>query len=394
MTAVIQLPGGGELDVATARREQYEFPGALPTVQPASLAADLWRRDFSINTMAVSLNGESFGQLHDPCGGYADLNQGLVRVLHDASFRDDPTRIIRAVGFEVKLGFRLEQHTASLLKQAVTEGVLGWISPERCREVLLPLLGPVLSEEIAARPPLPEGESPTRLRCRSSYIAQARQSRYGDGAGPGVRRPSNIAVPIIIRLSELGVLGALGLVEEVTDELQSALRQVPDALMALVADEQGTATALIYLVLLVHWAGAETSRVAAQIQLTSEEQKTMDKALRFIGQPPAVLSNPEIKPSQLYFALEGIDLVSAATGWTVAQNQLTRSRIEEFWHHVRTIRPDIDGDDLIAAGAQPGPRFAAALKEALRVKLDAPQATAGQQLAAALDYLAKSAEKS
>ena len=368
LTAVMQLPGGGELDVATARREKYEFPGALPVVEPASLDEDLGRRDFSINALAVALDEQDFGQLCDPCGGYADLQESLVRVLHDGSFRDDPTRIVRAVGFEVKLGFRLELHTESLLKEAVTQGALTQISPERCREVLLPLLATVINADIATATPLPQGE------------------------GSGVRQPHNTAVAIIVRLGELGVLAALGLGEVVSIAQQSVLQQAPAALTVLAADERGITSALVYLSLLAYWAGTDASRVAARIHLTGDEQKAMDNAIRYLRQPPAVLSGPQISPSELYFALEGLSIVSAAALWTVQQNPPARSRIEEFWHHLRTVTPDIDGDDLIAAGAQPGPQFATALREALRVKLDEPEATARQQLAAALAHLARAAE--
>jgi len=108
---------GHEVDIAGARTETYERPGALPTVTPAaSVGEDLARRDFTINAMAIPLQGEP--RLIDPHGGRGDLEQGLLRVLHDRSFADDPTRAIRAARYVSRFGFRLEPKTEELLRQA------------------------------------------------------------------------------------------------------------------------------------------------------------------------------------------------------------------------------------------------------------------------------------
>ena len=116
----------GELKVefATARREKYERSGAYPEVQPASLKEDLFRRDFTINAMAVALNPDSFGQLIDYVGGLEDLKNGIIRVLHSLSFVEDPIRILRALRFAGRFGFKLSKGTKTLLRQAVSLGVL------------------------------------------------------------------------------------------------------------------------------------------------------------------------------------------------------------------------------------------------------------------------------
>jgi len=114
-TAVIEIDGL-VIDVATARTESYPAPGALPEVEPASIEDDLARRDFTINAMAVPLSGEP--ALIDPHGGLADLEQGLLRVLHDRSFVDDPTRALRAARYAARLGLRLESGTEQLLRAA------------------------------------------------------------------------------------------------------------------------------------------------------------------------------------------------------------------------------------------------------------------------------------
>lgn len=133
-----------DIDIATARREKYRKPGALPTVEPGHLKDDLLRRDFSINAIAMDL---ATGSLHDPANGERDLGERLIRVLHDRSFADDPTRIYRAIRLAERLGFTLEQRTAELLASAVDSGALQTVTRERVwRELFL-----AMEEEDAPR---------------------------------------------------------------------------------------------------------------------------------------------------------------------------------------------------------------------------------------------------
>ena len=108
------------LDFARARSESYACPGALPTVTPSSIDRDLWRRDFSLNTLALQLSpAQAAGKLLDVCGGLSDLRHKLIRVLHDESFVDDPTRILRAMRFARRYGFAIEPKTAELMRDAI-----------------------------------------------------------------------------------------------------------------------------------------------------------------------------------------------------------------------------------------------------------------------------------
>ncbi len=118
-TAVIVFPDGFKIDVATARLEYYEYPAALPTVKVSSLKLDLYRRDFTINTLAISINRDNFGQLIDFFGGQKDLKEKVIRVLHNLSFVEDPTRILRAIRFEQRFGFKIGKQTESLIRAAV-----------------------------------------------------------------------------------------------------------------------------------------------------------------------------------------------------------------------------------------------------------------------------------
>jgi tRNA nucleotidyltransferase (CCA-adding enzyme) len=133
-TAKVRLDGH-EIDIATARTETYAQPGALPEVEPANLPEDLARRDFTINAMAIPLTAAPV--LIDPHGGYADLSEGLLRVLHPMSFVDDPTRALRAARYAARFGFELEPKTAGLLAAAD----LGTVSASRREAELLRLAG-------------------------------------------------------------------------------------------------------------------------------------------------------------------------------------------------------------------------------------------------------------
>ena len=139
-TAVVLYADGRRVDVVTARTEFYDAPAALPTVEHASIRQDLHRRDFTINAMAASLKGADFGRLVDPFGGRRDLLAGRIRVLHNLSFIDDPTRIFRAVRYENRYGFRMDEHTLRLARACIEMGLVGDLSSTRLLDELEALL--------------------------------------------------------------------------------------------------------------------------------------------------------------------------------------------------------------------------------------------------------------
>lgn len=124
------------IDVATCRRDTYATPAAYPRVVPGTLEDDLFRRDFTINAMAVTVAPARFGRLIDPFGGARDLRANILRVLHDRSFFDDPSRILRGVRFAHRFGFHWERRTQRLLRDAVAAGALGWLNAGRLRKEL------------------------------------------------------------------------------------------------------------------------------------------------------------------------------------------------------------------------------------------------------------------
>lgn len=134
------MKGGLRIDIATARMEYYESPARLPDVEMSTIKKDLYRRDFTINAMAIKLNPGDFGLLVDFFGGYRDLKEGIIRVLHTLSFVDDPTRILRAIRFEQRFDFHIEETTERLLRQAVEEGYLEKTTGARIRQEIEKIL--------------------------------------------------------------------------------------------------------------------------------------------------------------------------------------------------------------------------------------------------------------
>jgi tRNA nucleotidyltransferase (CCA-adding enzyme) len=139
-TAVIIFPDGFKIDVASTRLEYYASPGALPTVERSSLKMDLYRRDFTINTLAIRLDSAAFGQLMDFFGAQKDLQDQVIRVLHNLSFVEDPTRVFRAIRFEQRLDFRIAKHTENLIKNAVKMNFLDKLGGKRLLAELIHIL--------------------------------------------------------------------------------------------------------------------------------------------------------------------------------------------------------------------------------------------------------------
>jgi len=139
-TAVIVFPDGFKIDVASTRLEYYSSPGALPTVERSSLKMDLYRRDFTINTLAIQLNSKEFGHLIDYYGGQKDLQERSIRVLHNLSFVEDPTRVFRAIRFEQRLDFHIAKHTENLIKNAVKMDFLDKLGGKRLLTELVHIL--------------------------------------------------------------------------------------------------------------------------------------------------------------------------------------------------------------------------------------------------------------
>jgi tRNA nucleotidyltransferase (CCA-adding enzyme) len=326
-TAAIES-GEFHFDVATARRETYPHPGALPVVEPASLDEDLRRRDFSVNALALRLDS-GLDTLYDPLGGRADLGVRAIRGLDEATFRDDPTRVIRAARYAARLGGGLEAQTEGWLLAAVNGDALATITGTRQWQELRRLLW--------------EGCAPAALALLQDWQA----------------------------------LPALGLCpprEGALRELYGAL--VPSSL-ALVPSER----ALAVLGLLAEDAGA----AAEHFGLTAEERRVVVAAGKLAAAPPPCVFAAAPKSSTLYETLGRFPQPALLALWV--RYPASRPALLRYGA-VAELRPDVDGRDLQSLGFAPSAGFTPALQAALRAKLD-DHANEEEQLAAAREALTR-----
>ena len=309
-TATVRAEGL-TVDLAQTRTESYPTPGSLPVVAPAQLADDLRRRDFTVNAMAVALTGDELGHLHDPCGGRRDLDRRVVRILHDASFLDDPTRLLRAVRYETRLGFRMDPDTERLAREAIRIGAIRTVSGQRIRDELLDLLA--------------ELEVATALE----------------------------------RLAELGLDKALDPALEVDVTLAASA--------ALGAGEVGADRVLAVLAALVLADPEALMPWLERLGLTREQRERVARAARDATALTEGLRAVELSPSGTHALLR--DEPPEALALALALG-VSPEPVLDWSSRLRFVRLDITGDDLIAAGVEPGPALGRALAETLRAKLD------------------------
>jgi tRNA nucleotidyltransferase (CCA-adding enzyme) len=324
-TATVKV-NGFSYDIARARTETYGRPGALPDVSPAGIDEDLRRRDFTVNTLAVGLGGAEAGRLIAVAGALDDLDARLLRVLHDASFTDDPTRLLRLARYASRLGFAVEPHTAELAAAALEAGALATVS------------GPRVGTELRLLAREPDPVAALRaLRELGADRAIDRRFGLAEADEPTLRaalellgddgRPDRLALAVAAR-----GLGA--------DELEALL----DRLGFEAADREA-----------IVGAATGADRLAQGLQASERPSEIADAAGR--AGPEAV-------------ALAGA-LGAAAPA-------------REWLERLRHVELGIDGLDLLQAGVPEGPAVGRGLAAARAAKLDGIADSPEEQLAAAL----------
>jgi tRNA nucleotidyltransferase (CCA-adding enzyme) len=318
---------GFSYDIGAARRETYAEPGALPAVSPAGLQEDLQRRDFTVNAIAVALDGPRPGELIAYPGGLDDLEQRTLRILHDQSFLDDPTRLLRLARYQARLGFSIDPHTRELAGQAVGGGALDAVSGARIGNELRLLARE--QDPVAALLALRELELDRAIHPRFG-LTDAELARRGLALLPLDGRRDRLvlaAAALTIPAGELrGLLDRLDFEAADRDAILAAVRVAPDLSRALTA-----------------------ARRASEIA-------------EAVGQ-----AGPE-----------AVALAGALGAEDPAQEWLERLRL---------IRLEIDGRDLIAAGVPEGPALGRGLKAALAAKLDGRARGREDELRVALESL-------
>ena len=302
---------GLTIDLAMARSESYERPGALPAVQPGVIEDDLRRRDFSINAMAVFLTPSSFGQLLDPHGGKEDVDRKMVRILHESSFIDDATRMLRAVRYEQRLGFRLENGTERSLRENIP--MLDTISGSRLRRELELILNETYPERMLQRT-----------------------------QGLGILRQFAPCITID---------------EWLIDKFVEARRRTLSG-------------PLVYMLLLIYrLEEGDIERLIERLDVTGQWAKAMRQIPRLKNALP-YLGGEDIAPSAIYRLLQPYFTESIVAGALACESETDCSNIEMYLNQLRYVNPALDGTDLQRLGVAPGPSVGRMLDTLRDAKLD------------------------
>ena len=337
-TAVVQYGDDERVDVVTTRTEFYDSPGALPTVERAGLREDLFRRDFTINAMAASLKPADFGWLTDPFGGRADLEAGVLRVLHALSFIDDPTRIFRGIRYEARYGLRLEEHSARLARGCIEMGLVGDLSSARLRDELHSLL-----------------------------------------EDPGA--PGGIA-----RLGELGADRAIHPHLRADEEAAALFERARE-----LQDELGAEVPAWRIGLAVLGRDLTSEEAFGWLERLKVRRRDVDRIVGAITVSPRILERLRAE------RLEPAEVVALADAFApdaplLALANEDRPELRDYFTRLRDVRLEIGGADLAELGLAESPRVGEVLAEVRRRKLNGELDGRESELQAARELLAAPAE--
>ena len=312
-TAVVIFPDGFKIDVATARTEYYDAPGALPVVEYSSIKMDLYRRDFTINTLAVNLNPGEFGTLLDFFGAHRDLKERRISVLHNLSFVEDPTRVFRAIRFEQRFGFRISKLTINLIQNAVKNNFFDRLSGVR----LFHELELILHEE---------NPIPAIARLAELDLLKAIHPRlwFDEGTRNMLERVQAVLswmdLSYLKETCDRWLVYFLGLVEPLTSqelkELMDRFKPPPRLTAAILEGKDAADQALLKLFRL-----GEADR------------------------------------SQIYRLLAPIGTEFLLYMMAKSRQDPSKRLISLYFTHLKHLKPELTGRDLIALGYQPGPQI-------------------------------------
>lgn len=336
LTAKIITKEGFKIDIASTRKEKYEQSASLPVVKEAGIQEDLFRRDFSINALAVKIDSKGFGEIIDYYEGRKDLKNKKIRILHNLSFYDDPTRIFRAIRFEQRYGFKLENHTKELIKEALKLRLLDRLTPVRIQnEIVL-----ILKEK--------------------EPIKQ------------------------IKRMSELGVLTALFPKMKINKDIERQFNEIGKH-----EKKDGEKWISYFLALIDNFSKAERESICKKLNFDgyvtkavfqAEGKKRIFKLLKQNRLPLSGISKTlkEILPETLLFL------------YANSRDKLTRNRISDSLSGLSQKQSLIDGNDLKKLGLKQGPVFKKILGKIGDLVIDGKITTKKEALKYAKDCIKKS----
>jgi tRNA nucleotidyltransferase (CCA-adding enzyme) len=321
-TASYQV-GAYRVDLSTCRSESYDRPGALPRVRPGDICDDLLRRDFSINAMAICLNPADFGLLTDLYGGMADLKDSAIRVMHDSSFEDDATRIMRAVRYEQRLSFKLERKTALLLKRDID--MLDTISSDRLkREVML-------------------------------WLAEPQ---------PG---------SIIRRAGQLGILQKLQPSLKWTRPMQTAFRRALNV-------SKGTANTHLYFCLMAYLMDEDAMyELLQRLNLLGSKYDLLSHQSMTVKNRLPQLDSLSIKNSQIFSLLKDVEPPAVEVNQLYAKTPAVRRNLRLYLGKLAHVKTSVTGSSLTGWGIKQGPLVGDILNKLLEAKLDGKVKTRAEE---------------
>ncbi len=336
-TAVVVLPGGIKLDIATARLEYYETPAALPTVELSSIKKDLYRRDFTINTLAVRLNRDRYGELIDFFGGLRDIKDRNIRILHNLSFVEDPTRVFRAIRFEQRFDFMIGKHTQNLIRSAVNLKLFNKLSGERIYDELVLMFSELDPLKVLRR--MEELDVLKFLHPNLRFGADLEQLFVGIGETLTWYRLLYLEVPV-----ERWFVYFLGLLDRLKDEAaQETLERL-----------------------------SVPPRVRKRVM--ASRQHCRDVLFEFYR-------DTRLPASRVYDLLHPLDIEQSLVMMAKARKEPAKRYISLYLTRLRLVRVTLTGDDLKKMGLPPGPRYKKILASLLDAKLDEKVSTAEDEAA-------------
>ncbi|MBU0485991.1 MAG: CBS domain-containing protein [Proteobacteria bacterium] len=349
-TALVLLPNGGKVDVATARLEYYEYPAAMPTVELSSIKLDLYRRDFTINAMAIHLNPDTFGTLVDFFNCQNDLKDQKIRILHNLSFVEDPTRVFRAIRFEQRMGFKIGKHTERLIKSAVKMDLFDSFphAIEHKAE----------TENLLDDRTKNSGKSfGYRFYCEIKLILSEEDP-----------------LKAIDRMAQFKILKFLHPQLKFDPRLQQILedtKQAVDWHRLLYLDEPCHQWMVYLLALTARININEFDTFCQHFEVPSRFRQLMLKTKQQVISTSNILKkNPALQPSQLFNLLQDLTIEGLLFLMGMTKEESGKKSVSLYITRLRHIKTHVHGADLKKMGYQTGPLYRTILERLLKARLD------------------------
>lgn len=342
-TAVVVPRSGMKFDVATARTEYYEYPAALPTVELGSIKKDLYRRDFTINALAIRINEKGFGDLIDFFGGQRDMKEKTIRVLHNLSLVEDPTRAFRAIRFSVRMGFTVSRHTQDLIRNAVEMQLFDKLAGGRIYTELVLL-----------------------FRETDPFESVKALDNYG---------LLQFVHPKIKLNNEL-------------KRLMSGISETLTWFRLLFLEVEADTWTTCFMGLFDQAPDDEMEHIGKRLAIPERYMKKLRPAK---AEAAKVLTefyrHPSLKPYQVYLLLKPLPVEVLLFMMAKAKKEHAKRNVSLFLTHYRDAATQLTGEDLKALGLEPGPGYKVVLERVLEARLNGKLQTRADEESFARRYI-------